>query len=67
MFTMAKPVNKNWPKRLRKLRDRLKLKQAGMAALIGCALRSYVDWENGKRVPVMPYQLLIEDLENSEK
>lgn len=53
MAAMAKrKVATDWPKRLRKLRDKLDLTQAEMAAKIGVSLRTYVYWEAGKFQPL---------------
>lgn len=53
-----------WPKRLKELRDRLRLTQAEAAAKVRVSRRGWAAWEGGEFVPTPAYQLLISLLED---
>jgi putative transcriptional regulator len=48
------------PEQVRALRTRLGLTQAGMAARLGVHLRTYQQWEYGRRTPSAAARKLLE-------
>ena len=70
LTTMAKakkPSGANqWPNRLRKLRERLKLTQPQAAARIRIAQSQWSSYEQGHRQPTRPIAHLIELLETGK-
>jgi transcriptional regulator with XRE-family HTH domain len=48
-------------KRLRMLRDRAGISQARLAAAAGVNLSTFLNWEHGRRVPLLTNAILIAD------